>query len=402
MTLVKVALKNLTRKKVRSISIILAALFASALIFGGTAIFVSMTRSVQRGIEKFGADMMLVPAESEEAGRSLLLSGTPSSFYMDGANLDKVRTVAGVEIASPQIFISSTKFQCCGMPASLLVGYDPQTDFAISPWIIAAYPPWQGHESLAPVTVGSRLALTANKDLKFYGKQFRLGYLLAATGSMLIDKSVFMPIETIRDMIRDSQTKAVQPLKVAPGEISSIFIKVKKDHDPHQVAKEISALLPGVKTIVMKDLIQDVRKEVEVAIWGFVALGFLCWIMMLVLMGLVFAMTVNERSRELGILRAMGASKFHIFFLLLTEAVLLSGAGAVVGVGFCTGFIRNFRLLIIRHLGNIDFYWMSPDTMLLIGLVCVLLIVVSGALSALYPAIRTCMKEPYDAIHQGM
>jgi len=113
-------------------------------------------------------------------------------------------------------------------------------------------------------------------------------------------------------------------------------------------------------------------------------------------------MTVNERARELGILRAMGASKFHVFSLLLTEAIMLSGMGAVVGVGLCTGFIRNFRLLIIKYLGNIDFMWMSPSVMFLLGLICVSFIVVSGALSALYPAIRTCMKEPYDAIHKGM
>ena len=402
MNLAIVALKNLTRKRVRSIAIMLAAFLASALIFGGTAVFYSMTRSVENGMKKLGADIMVVPAEHEEAGRSILLSAVPTAFYMDGRNLDSVRTVQGVEIASPQIFVNTTKFQCCGMPVALLVGFDMQTDFTLGPWVIAQYPPWTGHENLDPVTVGMRLALTPNKDLKFYGKQFRHGYLLAGTGSVLLDNSIFMPIEAIRDMVRVSQEKSQQPLKIAPGEISAVLVKVRKDADSHKVAKDIETALPATKAIVMRDLLQQVRSEVEVAIWGTMALGVLCWVMMLVLMGLVFAMTVNERARELGILRAMGASKFHVFSLLLTEAIMLSGMGAVVGVGLCTGLIRNFRLLIIKYLGNIDFMWMSPSVMFLLGLICVSFIVVSGALSALYPAIRTCMKEPYDAIHKGM
>ena len=402
MNLALVALKNLTRKRVRSIAIMLAAFLASALIFGGTAVFYSMTRSVENSMQKLGADIMVVPTESEEAGRSILLSAVPTAFYMDGRNLDAVRTVQDVEIASPQIYVNSTKFQCCGMPAALLVGFDMQTDFTLGPWVIARYPPWTGHEDLDPVTVGMRLAMTPNKDLRFYGKQFRLGFLLAGTGSVLLDNSIFMPIESIRDMVRVSQEKSQQPLKMAPGEISAVLVKVRKGADPHKVAKDIETALPTTKAIITRDLLQQVRRDAEAAIWGTVAIGLLCWVMMLVLMGLVFAMTVNERARELGILRAMGASKFHVFSLLLTEAVMLSGIGALVGVGLCTGAIRNFRLLIIRYLGNIDFMWMSPSVMFLLGLICVTFIVVSGALSALYPAIRTCMKEPYDAIHRGM
>jgi putative ABC transport system permease protein len=360
-----------------------------------------MGTSVQNGIEKLGADIMVVPSANEEAGRKVLLSAIPTAFYMDGKNLDKARAIQGVELASPQLFVTSTKFQCCGMPASLLVGYDPKTDFTIKPWVAGRYPIWKGHEDLDPVTIGVRLSMTANRDLKFFGKQFRLGALISQTGLALIDNSIFVPLESIRDMVLVSKTKSLQPLTIAPEEISSILVKVRNDYDSHTVARVIEASLPGVKTIVTRDLIQDVRKEVQVAVWGVVALGGLCWVMMLALMGLVFAMTVNERSRELGILRAMGASKTHVFRLLLSEAVMLSGIGALVGVGLSMGFMINFKLLIIRNLGNINFLW-SPVILLILGSACILFILLSGVLSALYPAVRTCMKEPYDAIHQGM
>jgi putative ABC transport system permease protein len=266
----------------------------------------------------------------------------------------------------------------------------------------AQYEPWIGHEDLDAVTVGTKLAFTANRDLRFYGKQFRLGSLLYPTGLAYMDYGIFMPLDAIRDMIIVSKTKAVQSLTITPDEISSILVKVKKDYDAHAVAKEIEASLPGVKTIITRDLIEDVRKDVEVAIWGVMALGVLCWIMMLVLMALVFTMSVNERGRELGILRAMGATKTHVFGLIMSEALILSGTGAVVGAFVSLFAILNFKFLIAKTVGNLHFLWPSSLFILSLAIGCILSIVLSSAMTALYPAIKISLKEPYDAIHEGM
>jgi putative ABC transport system permease protein len=177
-------------------------------------------------------------------------------------------------------------------------------------------------------------------------------------------------------------------------------VRVAPSYDIHAVGRSIEAALPDLKAIVTKDFIIAVRKDVSSALWGVFAVGVMFWLMLLVLMGLVFAMTANERERELGILRAMGATRMHVLRLLVTEAVLLTGAGGVVGIGVAWITIVKYKQVIIAYLGNIQFLWPSYAMIGTIGLTCLALMLLSGAASALYPAMMSIQREPYDAIHR--
>jgi putative ABC transport system permease protein len=400
MTLLKVALKNLLRKRVRSIAIILAAALASGFLFGATTVLRSVVGSVEFGMERLGADIMVVPAAHVVASRKILLAGEPTSFYMDRKNLATVAAVQGVAKASPQLFMASARLACCGTPMTLLVGYDPVTDFTVSPWIKHTFRPRKEIENDDPVMIGSGLAYVTNREMQYYGKQFRIGAILHPTGLGLLDSSVFMTIDAAHDMVEHSKTTLRIPLNVNIRQISSVLVRVAPSYDIHAVGRSIEAALPDLKAIVTKDFIIAVRKDVSSALWGVFAVGVMFWLMLLVLMGLVFAMTANERERELGILRAMGATRMHVLRLLVTEAVLLTGAGGVVGIGVAWITIVKYKQVIIAYLGNIQFLWPSYAMIGTIGLTCLALMLLSGAASALYPAMMSIQREPYDAIHR--
>ncbi len=400
MTLCKLALKNLLRKRVRSIAIIFAAALASGFFFSATTVLKAVEGSVELGMERLGADIMVVPAAHVAASRKILLAGEPTSFYMDRKNLAAVAAVQGVAKASPQLFMTSARLACCGTPLTLLVGYDPDTDFTISPWIRSAISPRKGNENDDPVTIGSSLAYVTSKEMMYYGKQFRIGAVLHPTGLGLLDRSVFMTIDAAGDMIEHSKTILRVPLNVNSRQISSVLVRVAPAYDIHAVGRSIEAALPDLKAIVTKDFIIAVRKDVSSALWGVFAVGVIFWFMLLIMMGLVFAMTVNERERELGILRAMGATRMHVLRLLVTEAVLLTGTGGAAGIGLAWIFIVKFKQQIIVYLGNIQFLWPSYAMIGTIGLACFLLMLLSGAAAVLYPAVKSIQREPYDAIHR--
>lgn len=401
MTLLKLALRNLVRKRVRTIAIMLVAALASGLIFGSTTILKSVQNSLVIGMARLGADMMVVPAGNEEKGRKILLAGAPTSFYMDISNFKKVLKVPGVQKASPQLFATSSVLMCCSMPTVLLVGYDPKTDFTITPWTQYKYN--LSKEPYDEVTIGVQtLYASEGVHMRFYGKNFKIASSLEQTGIGFLDYSIFMTIDAARDMIAKSATGSEQPLHIGTDQISSVLVIVNRDFDVHHVAADIEKAVPGVKALVTKDVIAAVRKDTEFAVWGVMATGMAFWVMMLIMMGLVFAMTVNERERELGILRAMGASKAHVIRLILMEAMTLTGTGAVAGIGFALAVIVSFKKLIIAALGNVTFMWPSSLYIGSIGLSCLLLMLLSGMASALYPAVKSSKTEPYDAIHQGM
>lgn len=401
MTFFKLALKNLKRKRARTIAIMLVAALASGLVFGATTILKSVQNSLEIGMARLGADIMVVPAGNEEKGRKILLAGESTSFYMNSGNFEKIARTTGVQKASPQLFVTSSVLLCCSMPTVLLVGYDPKTDFTITPW--TRYKHTLSKEQIDELTIGIQtLYASEGVYMRFYGKKFKITRSLDETGIGLLDYSIFMTIDAARDMIKRSATDSEKPVHIGQDQISSVLVTVGRDYNAHRVAANIEKAVPGTKALVTKDVITAVRKDTEIAIWGVLAAGAAFWAMMLIMMGLVFAMTVNERQRELGILRAMGASKAHVVRLILMEAMTLTGTGAAAGIGLSLAVLVSFKKPIIAAMGNIRFMWPSSLYIGSIGFACLALMLLSGAASALYPAVKSSNSDPYDAIHQGM
>jgi putative ABC transport system permease protein len=98
---------------------------------------------------------------------------------------------------------------------------------------------------------------------------------------------------------------------------------------------------------------------------------------------------VMERTREIGILKSMGASRAAIVGLVLRETVLLAAAGILVGIA--SGYILE---IIFHHvLPSVDFR-ITPDWVLRATLIAL-----GGALlGALYPALKASRKDPIDAL----
>ncbi len=162
----------------------------------------------------------------------------------------------------------------------------------------------------------------------------------------------------------------------------------------------IQADVDGVKAIVTDRIIASVRKQLFILLKSVLSVSAILWIMALLLVGVVFSMIVNERRRELGIFRAMGAQKSHLFRLIMLEAAILSIIGGAIGIGLGGGVLFMFKDAIYTSL-NIPHLW--PNTMRFVGLVsfCMLLSLLTGIIAALGPAIRASMLEPYEAIRGG-
>ena len=213
-----------------------------------------------------------------------------------------------------------------------------------------------------------------------------------------LDSVLFMTMDTARRMIIESKTKSLQPLTIGQDQISSILVRVSRDHDIHTTAVAIEVAIPGVKAIETGEFITAVRKDAETAVWGVMVVGVMCWMLMLALISLLFMMLVNERARELGMLRAMGASQNQIFRLIITEALLMTGTGCIAGVAVAGTLLLNFKQLIIVTVTGVPFHWPQPVVLVWIGATCILLLTVTGTGAALYPAFKSCKQEPYDAI----
>jgi putative ABC transport system permease protein len=122
-------------------------------------------------------------------------------------------------------------------------------------------------------------------------------------------------------------------------------------------------------------------------------------VLSVLLIGLVFSMAASERRRELGALRALGATRRFVFQSLLSEAGILALTGAAIGLGLATLVTYLFRNFIISSLG-LPFILPPPLSLAGFMVLGLGLALVSVTLAALLPALRISRLDPAVAMRE--
>ena len=309
----------------------------------------------------------------------------------------KISTLSGVNQTSPQVFVETLSNASCCIGEFFLVGFDPETDFTISPWLTTHL----DGKALGPfdIIVGDRILLREGETVIFYGTEFSVVGVLEKTG-MGIDRTIYVPMEGLRSMIANSETLAEQTLEISPKDLSSIMVSVKPDAEILDVAELIEANLDGVNVFTATQLNQAVGNQLQGVLGITFGVTASLWLMSLFTIGLVFSLIVNERQRELGILRAMGARRKVIFQLVMGEAGLLTGLGGLGGLVAAGVLLTGFSRLIQLRL-RIPYLLPNVFEIMGISLLLLLLALFTGALASLHPALSSSKMEPYAAIRKG-
>jgi putative ABC transport system permease protein len=247
--------------------------------------------------------------------------------------------------------------------------------------------------------VGDRILLGEGYGVTFFGADFTVVGVLERTG-MGIDRTVYVPMEGLREMIAQSPVRAEEPLDISPEQISSVLVRVEPGADLVDVAEAIEGRVKGVTVFTTSQLNQAVAKQLQGVMGVTLAVTASLWLMSLLTIGLVFSLIVAERQRELGLLRAMGARRTFIFRLIVTEAALLTGAGGFTGIVLAGVLLTGFSRLIQLRL-HIPYLLPALGEIFGIELALVLLALLTGALASLQPALTSSRMEPYLAIRQG-
>ncbi len=395
--ILNLAIRNLRRKVIRTIVLLLLVAVVTGTLLGATIFISGMKNALKIGTYRLGADVLVVPEKNEAQAKAALLSGEPTSFYMSRDVLDKVQKVGGVKRATAQLFIKPASFTCCANVDAFLVAFDPQMDFTIEPWLQKNLKkPLVDNE----IIVGSTIPVIVGDTLPFFGTPFTVVGTMEPTGMKFFDQSVFMTMDAAYQMAADSKAKSMQPITIDRNEISAVLVQVQDNFTPDRVAIRIEHDVPGVKAIASDQVISTVRRQLGGLLKGILMISAVLWALALLMMGFAFYMIVNERQRELGLLRAMGAKKKHVFSLIVTEAVIVSVIGGIIGIAVGSALLFSFKGLIIESL---KLPYLLPSVSVLGELVsgAIIFAILTGLLSSLLPAAAASKMEPYEAIRKG-
>jgi len=231
--------------------------------------------------------------------------------------------------------------------------------------------------------------------IKHDDKPFKVVGILKKTGTP-VDQTIHVLLEAIEAIHIDWQEGApvpgqsISPEKVrhmdlTPKAITAFFVGLKSRIAVFGVQRLVNeypkepllAILPGVALQELWDLI-GVAEKALLAVSGFVVIVGLS--------GMLIALmtSLNERRREMAILRSVGARPMHVFSLIVGESAMLTLAGVISGVALLYGLLLVSQPLILDRFGLfIAIGGLSGYDLFLMGAVCL-----AGLIIGIIPGYR--------------
>ena len=387
--------RSIIHRPVRNGALILAFAFIAASLFSGHYLLAGASDSVKSEIAKLGADLIVVPANYTADSEAVLLRGEPSTFFFDNSVVPRIRNVSGVEQVEPKIFIASLTASCCSLPVQL-IAIDPTQDFTIAPWLEQ-----KREKPLGPdeIIVGSKIVAGGGTNLNFFGHSFIVAGKLDPTGTGL-DTSIFLRTDDAYKMANDSQLNAVKPLILPQGVASAVLVRVNDAAEATNVSYRIVDQVPGTRVLTSSALVTTVSDQLAGITRILDLSALVATLVSLPLIALISLMVANERRREIGVLRALGATRSMIFRLILGESVIIAAIGGIIGIGASWIILVMFQSYI-SVMTRIPLSIPAVSSLVSISVLTFIVTVAVGGLAALYPAVRSALMEPYEAIRSG-
>ncbi|GAB4287525.1 MAG: FtsX-like permease family protein [Coriobacteriia bacterium] len=391
------AVRDASRSPARSGFVAGSAAVVAALGIAALLLSSGTQAGLARASDRLGADILVAPLYSVERIDNALMLGLPVDETLPLGLMPEVASVEGVAAVTPQLYMTSLPgTPCCPEVTTPIVAFDPETDFALAPWLDQMD---IGELGIDDVVGGARVFLSEGTDaLTIYGHPFQLVGNLDHTGTSL-DRSVYMTFAAAEAMAVASGEDAVQPLEYEHGRVSAVLVRVDEKADPLEVARAIDASVDGVDAFAGDQLFRSMRTQaalVERALLAvFAVVGVLC----LVLVVVAAMMAARERRRETGVLRALGATRSRVLGAFALEAAVLAVMGSMVGALAGAGIVYLYRDYIASSVA------IALELPTLAGFAGVAALVTAGAailvMSAyVVPLLPSCLDEPAHAMRE--
>ena len=311
--------------------------------------------------------------------------------------LQAIRALPDVEAAAPvserRLLVSTAPGENEQVFTLLVLGLDPEVDAEVRPPDVTAGVPLSANsptDALVPASWAARHGLGLGDELLLGGRRqgmpaLRIIGLLPDSGLAALDGG---------DVLILSRATLDEAFEI-PAPIRSIDLVLAGDDIEAAVAR-VTATLEEPFVVETAD---DAAARLAAAQTGFVGVALLFGLVALVvgafLVGNTLAMTVGERTRELGLLRAAGTTSRQVLGIVLRQALALGVVGGLVGVVAgvllamaMIGFLSSTRAVLVAGIP-------LPIAGMLIAFGLGLLVTLAGAI---VPALRAARLSPLDAL----
>jgi putative ABC transport system permease protein len=392
------ALQNLGRRSARTLLLVAAVSICTGAVFTGAVLMNSIETSIEVGFTRLGADMLVVPEGTLTNITAALLTAEPTDLTLDDSLLDRLAGLKGVRRAAPQLIFRTDLSGYGGRDETVdMIAFDPERDITVQPWLERRL---DRPIRRVDVIVCGRREEMIGSQLLLFGRPLVVYGILGKTAVGTHERGLFVSFDTmdgLRDIIRQiCGMKA--PLE--PNKISGVLVELAHGATIQQVRFAVLANVPGVKVVGGESMLTSIRQGLAALLEGVFALLIIMFVSTAAMVSLLFSVTITERRRELGLLKAIGARQGQIIGMLLAEAALATAIGGMLGCMLGVLLMRFYEHSLVYYLQSlgIPFVWPGTVTCAVIAIACIVLASLIGIVAALFPAWRASRREPYDLI----
>jgi len=383
MNLRRIVIESLRRRKTRSLFLIFGLMIAVGTVTALFDITRSMHSAIATQLDEFGANIIIVPKTdnlSMNYGGISVSNISISQKELRSSDAESVKTIQNsdnISIVSPKL-LHSAQIKGIGV---LVVGVAFSEEIRLKKWwtIIGSIP-----VDRSDVIIGSevkrKLDLGLGGGVTLNGGEYRVSGILEETGSQ-DDDLIFISLEEAQRMFNQ------------PGIISLIEVAALCYNCPiEEIVRQTSEKLPGTRVTAIS---QQIETKME-TMHNFEKFSMGISIVILIIGSMIvftnLTASVHERTREIGLFRAIGFRQSHILKIILMETVIVSGIAGILGYGGGVGLSR-----LLSPLLGLDMEGLSSVNAIF-ALLAISLSIAIGITSGIYPALRAARLDPIDAL----
>jgi putative ABC transport system permease protein len=374
----ELALKNIFRQKTRTALTVVGVLIGIAAIVALGSISEGLRVEISRSLEQASGLITVI----EESNGGLFLSMSNSELSQE--TVDEIMNIDGIRDSTPVIYRVGyiEEDASFGQPTLFESGVNPEdielfttegvvleegelleegdVDYAMLGW-----------------TLSENLDLEVGDTITIEERDFTVKGIYEEFGDPGLDSGVIIPIEIAKDLF---ETDTYSAVIVYPEDIDEV----------EDLANSIEDSVEGVTAFTTAEFAQQIDRIVDQI--GFFTIGIAAISAIVGGLGVMntMIMSVMERRREIGVLKAIGATNSYVLKMILIESSLISLMGGLVGLGI--GFLASQALGILTQ-GQAN--GIVTPRLAVYSLTFALFL---GVIGGLYPARRASKLSPVEAL----
>ncbi len=382
MKLHNIALNNIRRRKAKMAFLVVGMIIGIATIVTLYTITGAMQTEIADKFDQIGANMTIVPQSdslsmSYEGVNVSDVGGTPNFITMnDVAKISTIKNKENIATVAPKL-LDTLKID---NKERLVLGIQFKEELKMKRWWkIQGNKPASSGDVLLGYQAAKGLNKKAGEKLQVKGKTYTVAGIIEETGNQE-DSVIFMDLNELQTITGKSDA-------VSFVEVSALCSTCPIE----EITMQISQKLPGTKVSAIKEAVQARKDFVD----RFAQLGIYVSVIVLAVGSLVVLITmmssVSERTREIGIFRAIGFRKGHIISVILMESGIVSIIGGITG--YVIGMAAAVTAGPVIAQMDVSIPWDAK-----IGLAAMLIAVAMGLAASALPAWKASRQDPVEAL----